>query len=108
MAANVVFIDGEAKLAGSRDPSNGQTYFPARALVADGSLRPCESINLSPTGILASWTRLVDRHFGQVDLPEGVRVQTLLSDGPHEIGASYRLQVADKDGTMEWSFTRKP
>lgn len=89
-------------LQGSRDPQSGQTYFPARALVADGSLRKSEPVELSRAGHLVTWTTFAGTCFGQVDLPEGVRIQGRLGDGPHKIGAAYTL-ATDSDG---WRFDR--
>jgi Predicted nucleic-acid-binding protein containing a Zn-ribbon len=93
---------GADGLRGSRDPATGQIYFPARVLAADGSLRLCEPVALSQRGRLASWTRFAGRFYGQVDLPEGVRIQGRLGEGQHRIGADYHL-CSDADG---WRFDR--
>lgn len=91
-------------LLGSRDPRSGQVYFPPRALSADGRLTPCETVELSREGVLYSWTSMGGRFFGQVDLPEKVRLQCALAPGTPEIGAHYRLEVAP-DG-HGWRFAR--
>lgn len=103
-----VFQPDPPTLLGSRDPQTGQVYFPPRALAADGSLRECEPVTLSRTGVLYSYTRMGDKVYGQVDLPEKVRVQSTLAPGqPAEIGAPYRLEaVTDDGGTVGWRFTR--
>lgn len=91
-------------LRGSRDPQTGETFFPPRALAVDGSLRDCEPVTLSRVGELYTWTRFMGTCFGQVDLPEGVRIQTPLCDGPHAIGAAYELVVGEGGA---WSFRRQ-
>ncbi|MCB1405852.1 MAG: hypothetical protein KDK01_06190 [Rhodobacteraceae bacterium] len=96
--------DGTPRLVGSRDQETGQTYFPYRPLAADGSLRPCEEVLLSGKGALYSWTRFAKRFYGQIDLPEGVRVQCEIDDGPHEIGGIYRLEVIADGDDAKWRF----
>lgn len=94
-------------LLGSRDPATGQVYFPPRTLSADGALRPCEPTELSCEGRLYSFTRMGDRLFGQIDLPEKVRLQTRLAPGTPEIGALYRLEAAAEGGGQNgWRFAR--
>jgi uncharacterized OB-fold protein len=94
-------------LFGSRDPGTGQTYFPPRQYAADGSLRQCERLELSSEGTLYTWTEFSGEGYGQVDLPEGVRVQTRLVAGEHEIGARYRLVTfVDSAGKESYRFGR--
>ncbi|MFJ9562819.1 Zn-ribbon domain-containing OB-fold protein [Streptomyces fuscichromogenes] len=96
-------------LLGSRDPKTGQVYFPPRALATDGSLRECEPVDLSRTGVLYSHTTMGTTVYGQIDLPEKVRVQSTLAPGqPPEIGAPYRLEaVTDEGGAVTgWRFAR--
>ncbi|MDR5653181.1 hypothetical protein [Ruixingdingia sedimenti] len=95
---------GAPRLRGARDPASGACHFPFRPLSTDGSLRPCTEIALSDRGILYTWTRFAGRFYGQVDLPEAVRIQTELGEGPHDIGAPYRLDIAP-DGAG-WRFVR--
>lgn len=97
---------GRVALQGSRDPSSGECYFPSRPLVADGTLRRCEPVTLSREGVLHTWTTFAGADYGQVDLPEGVRIQCELGDGPHEIGARYRLAVTTGDDGTAWRFER--
>lgn len=88
-------------LRGSRDPLTGQVYYPARALSADGELRECEDVALSREGELYSYTSMGPTSYGQIDLPERVRIQCEIGPGPREIGARYRLAArdhADGDG----------
>lgn len=97
---------GEPALRGARDPASGECYFPFRSLTPDGTLRQCEPVALSRTGVLHTWTRFGRKDYGQVDLPEGVRVLCRLGDGPHEIDATYHLSVAEADGVTSWRFER--
>lgn len=107
MTAELDTTGDTPRLIGSRDPATGQVYFPQRALAADGSLRPCEALVLSDRGRLVTWTRFAGEFFGQVDLPEGVRVQGRLGDGPQEIGADYVLDVeTPAEGPARWRFRR--
>ncbi|AJE45055.1 hypothetical protein [Celeribacter indicus] len=94
-------------LLGSRDPATGQVYFPPRTLSADGALTRCEEVELSREGILHTWTQMGGRFYGQVDLPEKVRIQCVLAPGVPEIGAVYRLEAAAADdGAAGWRFAR--
>jgi uncharacterized OB-fold protein len=96
-ATNVFRLDPPT-LRGSRDDVSGQVYFPPRALSADGELRDCVPVDLSPEGTLYSFTRMGDTWYGQIDLPEKVRIQCVLGPGPREIGAHYRLAASPQDG----------
>ena len=88
-----------ANLPASRDQATGQLYVPPRRFAADGSLRECEQLEVLAEGTLASWTRYRDQCYGLIDLPEGPRVQALLRDGPHELGATY-VGHRGEDGTV--------
>jgi len=92
-------------LMGSRDPGTGEIYFPPRPYAADGSLRLTEPVELSKQGILYSWTALGKAHFGQVDLPEGVRIQCPITPGDQEIDATYVLEITG-EGDDAWRFGR--
>jgi len=103
----VLFRTNPPCLLGSRDEVTGAVYFPPRALTTDGSLRECVRIELSSKGTLFSWTRFAGRYFGQIDLPEGVRLQCALDDGAHEIGAVYALDIfRTESGAQDWRFIR--
>lgn len=97
---------GGQALRGARDPASGACYFPFRPLTPDGTLRQCEPVALSRAGVLHTWTRFGHKDYGQVDLPEGVRVPCRLGEGPHEIGASYHLEVTTADDKTSWRFDR--
>ncbi|MCC6473932.1 MAG: hypothetical protein IT514_09330 [Burkholderiales bacterium] len=91
------------RLLGSRDPGTGVACYPPRQFAVDGSLRPCEPVELSTTGVLYAWTEFAQVAYGQVDLPEGPRILTRLAPGVHEIGASYVLEADPEQG---WRFRR--
>jgi uncharacterized OB-fold protein len=84
-------------------------------------------VELSPDGVLYSWTFVVSpwmgknqmgdlagHGVGQVDLPEGVRVQTVLRGdmGDWEIGMPVAMELypvmQDKDGTDLLTFRFAP
>jgi len=95
------------RLIGSRDAQTGQVYFPPRPLAVDGSLRATEEIELSPQGSLYSWTQFAGAFYGQIDLPEGVRIQCIIDDEAPEIGATYKVvTVTDPSGDETWRFAR--
>lgn len=91
----------EVELRGSRDPETGDVYFPVRTYSVDGTLRELEEVALSSRGVLYTCTTFMDgRVFGQVDLPEGVRLQGELTGDDHTIGSHYRV-VGD---ATNWRF----
>lgn len=105
---DLITDDGPPQLRGSRDAQTGQVYFPFRAFAADGSLRLCEPVALSTEGLLVSWTAFGKECFGQIDLPDGVRVQTRLAGSAHQTGARYGLDVTTGDtGETDWRFKRE-
>ncbi len=83
------------RLLGSRCCACGECFFPRRTVCAKCLHRHTEEIQLSPTGTLYTYTYV---HFplfgggrsdkgygvGQIDLPEGPRVQSVLKGGPHD------------------------
>jgi len=102
--APVLAID-PPRLLGSRDPKSGDVYFPPRKVAADGSLRACEPVDLSSKGRLYAFTTFGGRTYGQVDLPEKVRILTILTGSDHVIGEAYELDVTPGDAPS-WSFRR--
>jgi uncharacterized protein len=78
------------RLLGSRCPSCGEHFFPRRLVCAKCLHEGCEEVLLGPTGRLWTWTYVHVPLFakrdavvsaygvGQVDLPEGPRVQSIL------------------------------
>jgi uncharacterized OB-fold protein len=103
-------------LLGSRCPSCGEHFFPRRLVCAQCLHEGCVDVELGPTGRLWTWTFVhvplfakkdgsVDAYgVGQVDLPEGPRIQAILVGGrdAFEIGMEMELDLetlsTDKDG----------
>jgi uncharacterized protein len=104
------------RLLGSHCPTCAEVFFPRRRVCARCLHDGCDGVELGPTGTLWTWTYVHvplfakrDRNVsaygvGQVDLPEGPRVQALLLGGPDdfEIGMEMILDVetlrTDDDG----------
>lgn len=104
------------RLLGSTCAACGETFFPRRRVCARCLHDGCDDVVLGPTGRLWTWTYVHVPLFakknakvsaygvGQVDLPEGPRVQALLLGGPDdfEIGMEMILDVetlrSDEDG----------
>lgn len=101
---------GEApRLLGSRCPACGEHFFPRRMVCAKCLHEGCDDVLLGPTGRLYTWTYVhvplfakkdgsVDAYgVGQVDLPEGPRIQAILVGGPDdfEIGMTLELDLED-------------
>ncbi len=82
--------DETPRLLGSRCPSCGEHLFPRRVVCARCLHEGCDDVELGPDGTIHTWTfvhvpRFGDRSrdgggygVGQVDLPEGPRVQAVL------------------------------
>lgn len=83
--------DEPPRLLGSRCPSCGEQFFPRREICAKCLHHGTDEVLLGPRGTLYTWTYV---HFplfnsrraetggygvGQVDLPEGPRIQAVLS-----------------------------
>lgn len=92
-------------LLGSFDDESGRTYYPARHFSDDGQLRPTKPVALSTSGKLYSFAEFRGTGFGHIDLPEGARIPTVLGDGPHELGATYRFELVDAENGL-WRFNR--
>lgn len=104
------------RLLGSRCGACGEHFFPRRQVCARCLHDGCDDVELGPTGRLWTWTYVHVPLFakknakvsaygvGQVDLPEGPRVQALLVGGPDdfEIGMAMVLDLetlrTDDDG----------
>ena len=114
---------GEApRLLGSYSPAAGKSFFPRRKRCPI-TLEPVEDRELSTRGVLYSWT-FVRMPFmgsqeldagggygvGQIDLPEGVRIQAPIEGemGDWEIGMSMELALLpvgeDEEGSELFSF----
>jgi uncharacterized OB-fold protein len=95
------------QLLGTKCRACGEYFFPRRSICAKCLEPDTEDVLLSPDGTLYTWTYV---HFpmfgikaddvrgygvGQIDLPEGPRVQAVLSGGEHEfrIGMPMHLEL---------------
>jgi uncharacterized OB-fold protein len=99
--------DRRPRLLGSRCPACGEHFYPRRLVCAKCLHEGCEDVVLSPTGTLWTYTYVhvplfakkdakVDAYgVGQVDLPEGPRIQAILVGGPDdfEIGMALELDT---------------
>lgn len=92
-----------AQLKASRDPVTKQIYVPPRDLVADGSLREPEHIEVPAQGVLFSATSYQNEHYGIVDLDCGSRLQTLLAPGCDRIGERVVAHSVDEKGQARFS-----
>ena len=98
--------DGDAapQLLGSRCRACGENFFPRREVCAACLHRETEDVTLSPHGTLFTWTYLHVPLFGsqraengygvgQIDLPEGPRVQSVLQGGPDDFQIGMEMQM---------------
>ena len=93
------------RLLGSRCPACGEHFFPRRHVCARCLAEGCEDVELGPRGTLWTWTyvhvplfakkdRRVDAYgVGQVDLPEGPRVQAILVGGSDDFEIGMELEL---------------
>jgi uncharacterized OB-fold protein len=114
------------RLLGSRCRACGEHFFPRRLVCAKCLAEGCEDVLLGPRGRLWTWTYVhvplfakkdarVDAYgVGQVDLPEGPRVQAILLGGPEDfrIGIDMELDLetlrTDDDGREVVIFRFRP
>ena len=114
------------RLLGSRCGGCGEHFFPRRHVCARCLAEGCEDVELGPRGRLWTWTYVhvplfakkdarVDAYgVGQVDLPEGPRVQAILVGGPDDfrIGMDMELDFetlrTDDDGREVVIFRFRP
>jgi uncharacterized OB-fold protein len=116
----------EPRLLGSYSPTADLHFFPRRRR-CPVTQESVVDVELSPQGTLYSWTFVVSpwmgknrmgdlegHGVGQVDLPEGVRVQSILRGdmGDWEIGMPMALELypvmQDKEGTDLLTFRFAP
>ncbi len=93
------------RLLGSRCPACAEHLFPRRLVCARCLHEGCEDVELGPTGRLWTWTYVHVPLFakrdgsvgaygvGQVDLPEGPRVQAILVGGPDDFEIGMELEL---------------
>ena len=97
---------GEApRLLGSRCQSCGEVFYPRRVVCAKCLHEGCDDVELGPRGTLHTWTYVhvplfakkdgsVDSYgVGQIDLPEGPRVQAILVGGPDDFAIGMELEL---------------
>jgi uncharacterized OB-fold protein len=93
------------RLLGSRCRSCSEVFFPRRHVCARCLARELEDCELGPRGRLYTWTYVHVPLFGarrgdvggygvgQVDLPEGPRVQAVLAGGPDDLAIGMELEL---------------
>lgn len=114
------------RLLGSRCTACGEHFFPRRVVCARCLAESLTAIELGPRGTLYTYTYVHVPLFGsrrddvggygvgQVDLPEGPRVQAVLCGGPEDfrIGMAMDLDLetlrVDKDGNELTIFRFRP
>ena len=105
----------EPRLLGSRCRACGEHFFPRRVVCARCLAQGCDDVLLGPRGTLWTFTWVhvpffgrkqtagVGYGVGQVDLPEGPRIQAVLSgaQGDFAIGMPMRLELETVRETPE-------
>lgn len=93
------------RLLGSHCPSCDEVFYPRRLVCAACLAEGCEDVLLGPRGTLYTWTyvhvplfakkdKAVDAYgVGQIDLPEGPRVQAILVGGPDDFEIGMELEL---------------
>jgi uncharacterized OB-fold protein len=93
------------RLLGSRCRACGEHFFPRRQVCARCLAEGCDDVLLGPRGRLWTWTYVhvplfakkdarVDAYgVGQVDLPEGPRVQAILVGGPEDFRIGIEMEL---------------
>jgi uncharacterized OB-fold protein len=97
--------DEPPMLLGSRCNACSETFYPRREVCASCLHRGTSDISMGPRGTLYTWTYLYAPLFnsqraadggyavGQVDLPEGPRVQAVLKGGPDDFSIGMNMQL---------------
>jgi uncharacterized OB-fold protein len=114
------------RLYGSRCRACGEAFFPRRVVCAKCLHQGCDDIELGPRGTLYTYTYVRLPLFGsqradaggygvgQIDLPEGPRVQAVLFGGPGDfrIGQAMQLELEalrkNKEGQDVMIFRFRP
>jgi uncharacterized protein len=93
------------RLLGSRCQSCGEVFYPRRFVCAKCLHEGTDDLELGPRGTLYTWTYVhvplfakkdgtVDAYgVGQIDLPEGPRVQAILVGGPDDFAIGMELEL---------------
>lgn len=114
------------RLLGSYSPAANVTLFPQRKRCPITE-KPVETVELSTEGTLYSWSFIHMPRMGsmdldpgggygvgQIDLPEGVRVQSLIDGDQNDFKIGMKMRVApnvistDKDGNEYCGFKFVP
>jgi uncharacterized OB-fold protein len=97
--------DERPRLLGSRCLECSEVFFPSRHVCACCFSQRLEDCELGPRGTLYTWTYVHVPMFGalradaggyavgQVDLPEGPRVQAVLEGGPEDFAIGMDLEL---------------
>jgi uncharacterized OB-fold protein len=97
--------DEPPRLLGSRCPACGEYFFPRRIVCAQCLHEGCDDVELSTRGRLFTWTychvplfgkkdaEVPGYGVGQVDLPEGPRVQSILLGGPGDFRIGMEVEI---------------
>jgi uncharacterized OB-fold protein len=107
--------DAPPRLLGSRCTECSEVFFPRRAICARCLGDRLDPVEIGPRGRLHTWTYVHVPLFGsrnaetggygvgQVDLPEGPRVQAVLAGGPGDfrIGMEMELELETLRTTKE-------
>ncbi len=95
----------QPRLLGSRCPACGEVFFPRRLVCAKCLHEGTEDTELSTKGTIYTWTYCHVPLFGkknadvvgygvaQVDLPEGPRVQSILSGAPEDFAIGREVEI---------------
>lgn len=98
--------EAPVRLRGSRCPACDEVFYPRRLVCAKCLHEGTDDNLLSTTGTLHTWTWVHVPLFaktdadvsayavGQVDLPEGPRVQAILTGGPDDFAIGMRLELS--------------
>ena len=94
------------RLLGSRCRACGEYFFPRRVVCARCLAEDTQNVELSPRGTLYTWTYVYFPLFGtkradhgggygvgQIDLPEGPRVQAVLSGEPGVFHIGMEMEI---------------
>ena len=115
------------RLLGSACPACGEVFFPRRLVCAQCLHEGTDDVELSTRGRVWTWTYCHVPMFGkkdsaggygvgQVDLPEGPRVQSILLGGPDDFAIGMEVEIdletlretADGDEVVIYRFRPVP
>ena len=97
--------DAGVRLKGSKCKGCGEVFYPRRLVCAKCLHEGTDDVVLSTTGTLYTWTwvhvplfaktdaKVSSYGVGQVDLPEGPRVQAILQGQPEDFSIGMRLTL---------------